>query len=66
MPPSESDILTVYALTRSEPSPRPMLCPIIASALPLLAQSRSMHPMQTSQAENHQMNEHHSQGRVFV
>ncbi|KAF8493931.1 hypothetical protein F5888DRAFT_698221 [Russula emetica] len=39
---------------------------MIASAFPLPAQSRSVHPMQTSQAETHQMSHHSPQRHSFV
>ena len=44
----------------------PMLPLMIASAFPLPAQLRRMHPMQASQAKTHQMSPHSSQRRSFV
>lgn len=51
--------------TRSDSYSRPMLPLIIVSVFPLPAQSRSVHPMQTSQAENHEISYHSPQRRLF-
>jgi hypothetical protein len=46
----------LFASTRSDPCSPPMLPLMATSGFPLPAQSRSVHPMQTSWAENHQTN----------
>jgi hypothetical protein len=66
MLPSESSISTVLAPKHSGPCSRPTLPLMITSAFPLPAQSRSVHPMQTSQAGNHQMRHHSPHRRLFV